>query len=136
MNENKYSCHKIAAGSAHGEILISKDDICFYLTEPRSGKIIEEEHALCGVDISNKILVFPGGKGSSSVQLDGLYQLMLNGKSPNGMIVEYADTILVTCAILMKIPLADKLPREFYENAKNGALCELDADKGTVELSV
>ena len=135
MPDKEYGCRGIAAGAAGGELLISADDICFYMCDPKTGRIIEDGHSLNGVDVSGKILVFPGGKGSSSVQLDGLYQLRLNGKSPGGMIVEYADTILVTCAILMKIPLVDRLPGEFYENAADGVLCRLDADKGTVALS-
>ena len=116
METRVFPCRKISAGKAEGELLISKDDICFYLTEPESGKIIEEGHALCGADISDKILVFPSGKGSSSVNLDGLYQLMTHGKCPKAMIVEHADAILVTCAVLMR--------------------CEVDADGGRVSVAV
>lgn len=131
----KYNCHKIGPGSVRAEILISTDDICFYMTNPPTGQVIEEGHCLNGIDISNKILVFPGGKGSSCVQLDGLYQLMLANKSPLGMIIEYPDTILVTCAILMNIPLVDKLPASFYKCIKNGCGCILDADNESVLLT-
>lgn len=134
MPDKIFPCNRIVAGCTNASILISKDDICFYLTEPKSGMIIEEGHALYGVDISNKVLVFPSGKGSSSVQLDGLYQLMLNGRCPSGMIVEFADTILVACAILMKIPLVNKLPDVFYKSIRNGMQCELDADNKRVIL--
>lgn len=134
MADKVFSCKKIVAGCTTASILISKDDICFYLTDPQKGMIIEKGHALYGTDISNKILIFPGGKGSSSVQLDGLYQLMFNGKCPCGMIVEYADTILVTCAILMKIPLVNNLPDAFYMKIKNGKQCKLDADNKRVIL--
>ncbi|OUO94406.1 DUF126 domain-containing protein [Cloacibacillus sp. An23] len=134
MGTHVFSCRKIAAGKAEGEILISKDDICFYLTDPESGKIIEEGHALDGVDISGKILVFPAGKGSSSVNLDGLYQLMTHGKCPKAMIVEYADAILVTCAILMRIPTVDRVPAGFYELIRDGARCRVDAGGGEVTL--
>lgn len=135
MAIKEYRCHRIATGQTSGELLTSADDICFYLSNPATGQIVEEGHCLQGANISGKILVFPGGKGSSSVQLDGLYQLMLNGKSPKGMIVEYADTILVTCAILMKIPLVDRLPRAFYENVTDGLFCTINADRETVTLS-
>lgn len=136
METRVFPCRKISAGKAEGELLISKDDICFYLTEPESGKIIEEGHALCGADISDKILVFPSGKGSSSVNLDGLYQLMTHGKCPKAMIVEHADAILVTCAVLMRIPVVDRVPAEFYAAARSGARCEVDADGGRVSVAV
>ena len=129
-----FQCRRIASGKVEAPLLISKDDICFYLVDPARGCIIEEGHDLRGMDMSGKILVFPGGKGSSSVQLDGLYQLMLNGKSPAGMIVEYADTILITCAILMKFPLVDRVSERFYKEISNGTLCEIDADGGTITL--
>lgn len=136
METRVFPCRKISAGKVDGELLISKDDICFYLTEPESGKIIEEGHALCGADISDKILVFPSGKGSSSVNLDGLYQLMTHGKCPKAMIVEHADAILVTCAVLMRIPVVDRVSAEFYAAARDGARCEVDADGGRVSLAV
>lgn len=129
-----FQCRKISAGKADGELLISKDDMCFYLTEPASGKIIEESHALCGADISDKILVFPSCKGSSSVNLDGLYQLMTHGKCPKAMIVEHVDAILVTCAVLMRIPVVDRVAAEFYAAVHDGERCEVDADCGKVML--
>ncbi len=134
MHVKEYKCHKIASGRTEGELLISADDICFYLCEPSTGKLTEEGHSIFGRDISGKILVFPGGKGSSCVQLDGLYQLMQKGKSPKGMIVEYADTILVTSAILMNMPLVDKMPADFYKNISDGTICTLDADRGIVTI--
>ena len=30
----KYSCHKIAGGLVKGELLFSRDAVCFYLIDP------------------------------------------------------------------------------------------------------
>lgn len=132
--EKKYTCHKIAKGKAKGELLFTKDPLCFYLIDPKTGKVIEREHELYGQSITGKILVFPYGKGSSVVQADGLYQLQLSGMSPAGLVVESADTTLAASAIIFDMPLVNRLPQEFYETAKDGELAELDADGGTLAV--
>lgn len=129
-----YKCHKISEGRAEGELVISKDDIMFYLIDPKTGKFIEHGHDLEGKIIANKILVFPGGKGSSVVQADGLFQLMKNNNQPKAMIVENPDTVLVTAAILFEIPMVDKLDKSFYEDIKEVEHAIVDADKGEITL--
>ena len=126
--EKTYTCHKIAKGKAKGELLFTKDPLCFYLIDPKTGKVIEKEHELYGQSITGKILVFPYGKGSSVVQADGLYQLQLSGMSPAGLIV----TTLAASAIIFDMPLANRLPEAFYKEAKTGDIAELDADGGTL----
>jgi predicted aconitase with swiveling domain len=91
----KWMCHRIVRGKAEGEALISHDSICFYLVDPKTGKVIEPHHDLEGQSVAGKVLIFPGGKGSSVVQADGLYQLKLNGTAPKAMIIQNPDTVLV-----------------------------------------
>ena len=130
----EYKCHKIAKGLAEGELLFSKDPICFYLVDPVTGKVIESGHDLEGVSIADKIIAFPGGKGSSVVQADGLYQLQLKNNAPRGMIIQYPDTVLVATSIIMEVPLVDKLEKSFYENERNGTIIELDADNEKIKI--
>lgn len=132
--ERAFKCHKICGGQAEGEILVSQDDICFYLAEPESGKIIEKNHALKGKSVAGKILVFPSGKGSSVVQGDGLYMLKKSGTSPKAMIIQHPDTVLVTGAIIMKIPLVDRVEEEFYAQVKSGDRVKIDADRGLITV--
>ena len=73
-----FSCRQIAAGKVRGEVLTCTDQILFYHTDPKTGVVTEVGHALEGVSVKDKILVFPGGKGSSVVQMDGLYKLELS----------------------------------------------------------
>lgn len=82
-----FTCRQIAAGRVKGEVLTCTDQILFYHTDPKTGVVTEVGHALEGVSVKDKILVFPGGKGSSVVQMDGLYKLELNGAAPLGFIV-------------------------------------------------
>lgn len=122
-------CHRIAGGSAAGEALFSSDDICFYLVDPQTGNVIEKDHALEGRSIAGKVLIFPGGKGSSVVQADGLYQLAAQGKAPAAMVIQHPDTVLVASAIIMEVPLVDRADPLFYQQVADGDYIEIDADR-------
>lgn len=129
-----FSCHKVSEGVIEGEVLVSTDDLCFYLVDPETGKVIEKNHALEGQSVADKILIFPSGKGSSVVQADGMYQLKMTGKGPKALIIRYPDTVLVASSIIMELPVVDKVDEAFYEKIKNGDHVLLDADKGQLTI--
>jgi len=130
----KFKCHKISEGVGEGEAILSKDEIIFYLVRPEDGVVIEKAHDLEGRSVSNKVIVFPGGKGSSVVQSDGLYQLLMKGNQPRAMVIEHAETVLVASAIIMEIPLVDKVDPAFYAAVKDGARVRVDASAGEIEV--
>jgi predicted aconitase with swiveling domain len=135
MSKMSFPCHKISEGYAEGEVIVSSDDIMFYLIEPQTGIVIERGHSLEGKSIAGKILVFPGGKGSSVVQADGLYQLTKYNNAPKAMIIQNPETVLVASAIIMEMPMVDRLPSEFYTDLKDGDFVCVDADKEIVNKS-
>lgn len=128
-------CRKISEGKADGEVIVSKDSVCFYLVEPETGVVVEKNHDIEGKSIAGKILVMPSGKGSSVVQADGLFKLAKNDKAPKAMIIEHADTVLVTGAIIMEIPMVHKVEAKFYKTVIDGDVVSLDADKGIIRLN-
>ena len=132
MNDTTFSCHKISEGFAEGEALISTDDIMFYLIDPQTGIVIEKGHSLEGKSIAGKILVFPGGKGSSVVQADGMYQLSIHNNAPKAMIIQNPETVLVASAIIMEMPMVDRLTPDFYEQIQDGDMLRVDANNGLV----
>ena len=134
MKGKIFKCHKISEGCIEGEVIISKDDVMFYLIKPETGEVIEPEHDLENKIISNKILIFPSGKGSSVVQADGLYQLKMKNNAPKAMIIQKPETVLVASAIIMEIPMVDKVEEEFYKIVKNGDRIRLDATNGKIEI--
>ena len=81
-----------------------------------------------------EVLLFPGGKGSSVVQQDGLYHLDRFHNMPAALIVQDPDPVLVAGAIIMEIPMVDRLPEEFYETVKDGDTLLVNADEGYIEL--
>ena len=130
----RYSCHKISEGKAQAEAIKTHDRIMFYQVRPEDGVMEEKDHELLGRSISQKVLLFPGGKGSSVVQMDGLYKLELNGAAPLGFIVREPDTVLVSTAIIMEIPMVDRVEDEFYNAVKTGDQIEINADEETITL--
>ena len=134
MMSRRYFCHKISEGKARGSALVSSVEIMFYLIRPESGIVIEKGHSLCGQSVAGQILIFPGGKGSSVVQADGLFQLNKNGNLPKAMIIQYPETVLVSSAIIMDIPMVDRVDPAFYKEIQTGDQVEVNADEGYIEV--
>lgn len=131
---NLFSCREIARGIVEGEVLLSRDQILFYHADPSTGIITERGHCLEGISVKGKILVFPGGKGSSVVQMDGLYKLEQHGTAPLGFIVLEPDTVLVSSAIIMELPMVDRVEKSFYDTIQNGDRIRIDTDRQVIEL--
>ena len=125
----------ISEGKATADAIISKDRIMFYQVRPEDGMMEEKNHHLEGRIIAKKVLLFPGGKGSSVVQQDGLYHLDCHKNMPSALIVQYPDPVLVAGAIIMQVPMVDRLPQEFYDIVKDGDIITVNADEGYVEIA-
>jgi hypothetical protein len=128
-------CHKIIGGYGEGEALVSHEPICFYLTDPKTGIVRERSHELAGKNIANKVLVFPSGKASSVVQIDGLFKLSSHNVAPKAMIVKDVETVLIVSAFMVKVPLVDRLERNPFEVIRTGDFVKVDAEKGIVRIT-
>jgi predicted aconitase with swiveling domain len=134
-SEVKVKCHKIVGGYGEGEALVSDEPICFYLTDPKTGRVREKGHRLEGKNIANKVLVFPSGKASSVVQIDGLFKLVSNKVGPSAMIVRDVETVLIVSAVIANVPLVDRLEMDPFKMIKTGDFVKVDANKGIVTVS-
>ncbi len=121
-------------GYGEGEALVSKDPICFYLAEPKTGVVRERGHQLEGKSVSGKVLVFPSGKASSAVQMDGLRKLNLNNVMPTALIVTDVEPVLVSAAALLKIPMVDRLEKDPFDAIQTGDMVKVDAEHSTVTI--
>jgi predicted aconitase with swiveling domain len=128
-------CHKIVGGYGEGEALVSHEPICFYLTDPKTGTVRERSHELEGKTLANKVLVFSSGKGSSVVQVDGLFKLASNNVAPKAMIVKDVETVLVVSAVIAKVPLVDRLEEDPFETIYTGDFVKVNAEKGMVTVT-
>jgi len=133
--EISLKCHKIIGGYGEGEALVSHEPICFYLTDPKTGIVREKSHELAGKNLANKVLVFPSGKASSVVQIDGLFKLASHNLAPKAMIVKDVETVLVVSAFMVKVPLVDRLEKDPLEAIQTSDFVKVDAEKGTVTIT-
>ncbi len=121
----------ISPGKAEGEAIVSSEPIGFYGgIDIKTGVVIEKDHPLKGKSVTDKILVFPCGKGST-VGSYVIYGLKKNGVAPAGVINKETETIVAAGVILAGIPCVDQIE---IEKIKNGDNLFLDADKGVVEI--
>jgi predicted aconitase with swiveling domain len=118
--ERRIPCRGIVKTSGSGDALISSDPISFYLVAPETGVIVEKGHCLEGVSIAGKVLIFPNGKGSSVVEIGGMHHLSKNGNLPQALIVEKLDTVLVTAAVLLRVPLVHKIAKRHRQRIESG----------------
>jgi predicted aconitase with swiveling domain len=130
----EFSCRCISEGAGEGAALLSKDALCFALCDPRTGTVIEKGHALDCQSVAGRVLIMPTGKGSSVVQADGLYRLIINGVAPKAVIIERPEPVLVSTIIAMEIPLVDEVDPGFYEAVANGDRVVVDATAGTITV--
>ena len=130
-----YHCSQITKGKVDSApALVSKDAICFYLVEPETGVVKERNHDAFGKSVVGKVLIMPSGKGSSVVQLDGLYKLMMRNNGPAAIVVQEADTVLVAAAAAMEMPMVHRVDPEFFTDVESGMNIALDADQWTITI--
>ena len=128
----KLSGRCISKGQGTGPLLISPDPISFLSgVDPDTGIVIEKGHPLEGKDITNTVLVFEYGKGST-VGSYILYALSRTGHAPAAIINTEAETIIAVGAILGHIPMIDHIGVPLTSLPK-GVIAHVNADDGTVE---
>jgi len=121
----------ISPGKTEGIAIVSKEPIGFYGgIDIKTGNVIEKGHPLEGKCVTDRILVFPCGKGST-VGSYVIYGLKKNGVAPKGIINKETETIVATGVILAGIPCVDQID---IEKINDGDTILLDADKGTVNI--
>ena len=103
----------LVQGNVEGIVLKSENPINFLGTvDKKTGKISDENHDLFEKSISNSILVFPSGVGSS-VGAYTIYSIKSNNSAPLAMICKKADLTVATGCALANIPLVIISEEEF-----------------------
>jgi len=126
------SARSISRGVGAGKLLISPAPISFLSgVDPGTGVIVEKGHPLHGECIAGRVLAFPYGKGST-VGSYVLYALSRNGHAPAAIINEEAEPIIVTGAIIAKIPMVDRISVPL-NRLKDGIRVTVDGGTGELE---
>lgn len=125
---------KVVGGVAEGEALVTRDTISGWGgVNPMSGTVIETRHELRGVSFKDKILVFPGAKGSSGWSAVFHFS-RLAGMAPKAMLFNEMTTKIALGAVVMRCPSVTDFDRDPLEVIETGDWVRVDADNGVVEV--
>src|SRR6266567_2443922 len=125
----------IFAGVAEGEALVTQEFISGWGgINPRDGTIIERRHELRGQSFKDKVLVFPGAKGSSGWSAY-FHMARLNGAAPRAMIFNKMTTKIALGAVVTHAPAMTELEQDPLTIIETGDWVKVDADNGVVEIT-
>ena len=126
-------CHRVASGRASGPALVTGQAISFLgNVKPETGVVVDPAHELFGESIAGKVLIFPGGKGST-VGSYVIYQLKKRDLAPAAMINLVSEPIVAVGAVISGIPLVDRVGEEVLR-IKSGTIVNVDADRELVQF--
>jgi predicted aconitase with swiveling domain len=119
-------------GYAMGEVLLLTEPVSFWGGVDHLGNIIDVHHAQHKARMTDKILVMPSGRGSSSATAV-LAELIRTGDGPKAIIMRQCDTILVIGALVsaeiygISMPIVE-LDQVEYDQLRDGSQVEVVAD--------
>ena len=124
----------VVGGVAEGEALVTHETISGWGgVNPMTGTIIETRHALRGQTFKDRILVFPGAKGSSG--WSGVFHLTrLTGMAPKALVFNEMTTKVALGAVVMRVPAVTELDRDPLQLIETGDWVRVDGDRGVVEI--
>lgn len=124
----------ISHGSGEGIALISTQPISFLGSiDPFNGMIIESGHELEGKCVTDRVLIFPFGIGST-VGSYVMYQLKKNTTAPVAIIYRSTEPIVAVGAIISDIPLVDSTKPDVFKNINTGDRVRVNGTTGVVEI--
>jgi hypothetical protein len=125
----------IVGGSVQGEALVTNQTISGWGgIDPKTGTIIELRHELRGKSFKDKILVFPGAKGSSGWSAF-FHMARLNGVAPKGFIFNKMSTKIALGLVVTHSPALTDFDRDPLAVIETGDWVEMDADLGIVKIT-
>jgi predicted aconitase with swiveling domain len=126
---------KIVGGSAQGEALVTRQTISGWGgIDPKTGTIIELRHELRGKSFKDKILVFPGAKGSSGWSAF-FHMARLGGAAPKGFLFNKMSTKIALGLVVTHAPALSDFDRDPLTVIETGDWVEIDADQGIVKVT-
>jgi predicted aconitase with swiveling domain len=125
---------KVVGGYAEGEALVTNDTISGWGgINPMTGTVIETRHELRGQTFKDKILVFPGAKGSSGWSA-AFHLTRLTGMAPKAFVFNEMTTKIALGAVVMRIPSVTGLDQDPLQVIETGDWVTVDGDRGIVEV--
>ena len=134
--------HKGIGGVAEGEALVCQEPINLMADTGNVWKDLGDvtftnkvaTPSVYGQSFAGKVLVFPTGKGgifSTNIMMDAATV----GSLPKAIINVMAHPVWTAMAIVVNIPLVDRLNKNPCEVIETGDWVKVDAKRGTVEVT-
>lgn len=125
---------KVVGGIAEGEALVTKETISGWGgIDFMTGTVIETRHELRGVSFKDKVLVFPGAKGSSGWS-NAFHMTRVTGSAPLALVFNQMTTKIALGAVVMRTPSVTELDQDPLEVIETGDWVRVDGDRGIVEV--
>ena len=125
---------KVVGGVTEGEAMVTDQTISGWGgVNPMKGEIIETRHELRGQSFANKILVFPGAKGSSGWSAV-FHTTRLTGKAPLGLLFTITTTKAALGAVVLRVPSMTDFDGDPVRQIETGDWVRIDADAGKVSV--
>jgi predicted aconitase with swiveling domain len=124
----------VVGGCTEGEALVTRDTISGWGgVNPMSGTIIETRHELHGQSFKDKVLVFPGAKGSSGWSAV-FHMTRLTGTAPKALLFNEMTTKIALGAVVMRVPSVTDFDQDPLTVIESGDWVKVDADRALVEV--
>ncbi len=125
----------VVGGKTEGEALVTSQTISGWGgVNPTTGTITEKRHELVGQSFKDKILVFPGAKGSSGWSVY-FHMCRLAKTSPKALLFNRVTTKVALGAVVMHMPAVTDFDRDPLEAIETGDWVRVDGDAGIVEVT-
>jgi predicted aconitase with swiveling domain len=125
---------KVVGGTTEGEALVTTDTISGWGgIEPRTGTVTETRHQLRGVSFKDKVLVFPGAKGSSGWS-QYFHLTRLAGTAPKAMLYNRTTAKVALGAVVTRAPAVTDFDIDPLTVIRTGDWVRVDGDRGIVEV--
>jgi len=126
---------KVVGGVTEGEALVTHQTISGWGgINSMTGTVIETRHELRGVSFKDKILVYPGAKGSSGWSA-AFHTTRLTKTAPKAMLFTVMTAKIALGAVVMRIPSMTDFDRDPLDVIETGDWVKVDADRGVVEVT-
>jgi len=134
MPKIKLKGRSVYSGIAEGEALVTQTALPGYGgVDPETGNIIDRFHELYGENITNKIMVIRGAKGSSG-WAGTFHMARILGTAPAGIIFTIMTSKICLGIVAMKRPAITELEIDPFKVIETGDYIRLDGDKGEITI--
>jgi predicted aconitase with swiveling domain len=90
----------VIAGECQGEVVWTDTPLSFWGgVDPQSGTVVDQHHPLCGTCMTNRVLIIPSTRGSSTSS-GILLEMIRSRTAPQAIVTRQLDPVLALGAII------------------------------------